>query len=490
MDTLEILNSIGERNNGEVFLGVVGPVRVGKSSFVKRFMEVLILDNIDNEEEKKRVIDSLPQIGEGKTIMTMEPKFVPMNGVEVKVFDSTSVKVRMIDSVGYIIDNSNGYLEDGKMRMVKTPWFSDNIPFDEASRVGTLKVIKDHSTLGMVVLSDGSCTGFDRSDYEKVEKNIIEDVKATAKPFVIILNSNTPHSDMTMKIKEELELKYNVPVISLDVNNMTREEANMILEESLSQYPLSGVELELPVWVSSLDDSHYIKSSLKDSIDKAMSEIKIMKDVDNINEIIKENEYVDDVEITNIDTNHGVVTIKVSIKDELYNKVLEELVGSDIHDRGQLIKVLSEFSRMKKDYALIGNALEMANSTGYGFASSNRMNICEPKLSKVQGRHAIKVKASTCCYHVIKVEVGANFEPVLGSKEQADYFLDYLMNAYEKGEEAMLECELFGRKFKDILQEAVSSKLNNLPEQVKIKLQQIIKTISNKGKGNLIAFVF
>ena len=332
MDTLEILNSIGERNNGEVFLGVVGPVRVGKSSFVKRFMEVLILDNIDNEEEKKRVIDSLPQIGEGKTIMTMEPKFVPMNGVEVKVFDSTSVKVRMIDSVGYIIDNSNGYLEDGKMRMVKTPWFSDNIPFDEASRVGTLKVIKDHSTLGMVVLSDGSCTGFDRSDYEKVEKNIIEDVKATAKPFVIILNSNTPHSDMTMKIKEELELKYNVPVISLDVNNMTKEEANMILEESLSQYPLSGVELELPVWVSSLDDSHYIKSSLKDSIDKAMSEIKIMKDVDNINEIIKENEYVDDVEITNIDTNHGVVTIKVSIKDELYNKVLEELVGSDIHD--------------------------------------------------------------------------------------------------------------------------------------------------------------
>lgn len=490
METLEILNSIGERNGGEVFLGVVGPVRVGKSTFIKKFMEVLIIDNINNEEEKKRVIDSLPQIGEGKTIMTMEPKFVPMNGVDVEVFDSTSVKVRMIDSVGYIIDNSNGYLEDGKMRMVKTPWFSDTIPFDEASKVGTQKVIKDHSTLGIVVLSDGSCTGFSRSDYEKVEKNIIEDVKDANKPFVIVLNTNIPHDDMTIKLKEEIEQKYNVPVIALDVNNMTRDEANLVLEESLSQYPLSGVELELPIWVSSLDDNHYIKSSLKDSIDKAMQEIKIMKDVHNINDIIKENEYVNDVTLVDIDTKHGVASIQVSIKEELYNKVLEELVGSDIQDRGQLIKVLCEFAKLKKDYALIGNALEMANSTGYGFASSNRMNISEPVLSKVQGRHSIRVKANTSCYHVIKVEVGAIFEPVLGSKEQADYFLDYLLKAYANGEEAILDCEMFGRKFRDILQETISSKLNNLPEQVKIKLQQIIKVISNKGKGNLIAFVF
>ena len=489
METLEMLKNIGSRNNGDVYLGIVGPVRVGKSTFIKRFMEEVVIPNIP-EEEKQRAIDELPQSGDGKTIMTVEPKFIPSNAISVKVDDDLYIKIRLIDCVGYIIDNANGYLEDGKMRMLKTPWFSESIPFDEASKIGTKKVIKDHSTLGIVVLSDGSVNDFSRDDYLKMEGKIIDDVKEENKPFVIVLNSKTPNKEETLKLKDELEKKHGVPVITCDVMSLTRNDANTILKEALDQYPISGIEMNLPKWVSSLDEEHYIKASIKESLENAMDEAKIIKDINKIVGILAENEYLMNVKIINVDTGSGIVTVQMDVDESLYEKVLEELVGCKIQDKAELIDVLTKYVRAKKDYDLIGGALQMAESTGYGFASSNMMNIEKPEMSKVQGRHAIKVKATTSCYHIIKVDVGTTFEPVLGSKEQAEYFLNYLTKAYEKGEEFILDCEMFGRKFQDILQEAISSKLNNLPEAVKVKLQQLIKIISNKGKGNLIAFVF
>ena len=490
METLEMLKNIGTRNNGDVYLGVVGPVRVGKSTFIKKFMEVVVLPNIENEEEKVRARDELPQSGEGKTIMTIEPKFIPSNAINVKVDENVYIRIRLIDCVGYIIESANGYLEEGKMRMVKTPWFNESIPFDEASKIGTKKVIKDHSTLGIVVLSDGSINEFSRNDYLSSENKIIEDVKSENKPFVIILNSKMPNSEATLKLKEELESMHGVPVIPVDVLNLSRNDATTILKEALDQYPVSGIEMNLPKWVSSLDDEHYIKMSIRESLSNAMNEAKIIKDVNNIVDILAKNEYLINVKIINVDTGSGIVTVQMDVDENLYEKVLEELVGCKIQDKAELIEVLSKFVKAKKDYDLIGSALEQATMTGYGFASSNSLNIEKPELSKVQGRHAIKVKASTSTYHVIKVDVGTVFEPVLGTKDQAEYFLNYLTSAYEKGETVMLDCEMFGRKFNDILQESISSKLNNLPEPVKMKLQQLIKIISNKGKGNLIAFVF
>lgn len=492
MDTLQVLKEIGQRNNGDVYLGVVGPVRVGKSSFIKRFMEVVVIDNIKNEDDKRRALDELPLSGQGRTITTIEPKFIPANAISIQVEESLSINVRLIDCVGYIIDSSNGYLEDGKMRMVKTPWFSDPIPFDEAAKVGTQKVIKDHSTLGIVVLSDGSVNEFTRVDFYSSERKVIEEVQNQGKPFVIVLNSKTPHSEQTLKLKEELEATYNVPVISVDVVNMDREAATGILKEALYQYPISGIDISLPSWVDSLDDSHYIKVSINESMEKALKSAKIVKDVDKINQILLENEYISEVKITNVDTGTGIVSVQISVPEELYEVVLEELVGCKISDKSELIHLLSQFVKAKKDYDLIGNALEMANTTGYGFASSpiDAIKIDKPELTKNGNRYGLKVKASTSCYHIIKVDINTAFEPILGGKEQAEYFLDYLNKAYEQDELAILDCELFGRKFKDILQETISTKLNNLPEPIKQKLQQIIKIISNKGKGNLIAFVF
>ena len=267
METLSVLKDIGLRGNGDIYLGVVGPVRVGKSTFIKRFMEVLVIPHIKNEDDKKRALDELPQSGIGKTIMTMEPKFVPSNAVEILVEENLTVKVRLIDCVGYIIENAQGYLEDGKMRMVKTPWFSETIPFDDAAKIGTQKVIKEHSTLGICVLSDGTINEFTREDYKNSEEQVIEELKSIDRPFVIVLNSKTPTTEATTKIKEELMDKYNVPVIPLNVEEMSENDATEVLREALFQYPIANIDVALPNWVSQLDEEHYIKQSVNNTIE-------------------------------------------------------------------------------------------------------------------------------------------------------------------------------------------------------------------------------
>ena len=492
METLSVLKDISLRGNGDIYLGVVGPVRVGKSTFIKRFMEVLVIPHINNEDDKKRAMDELPQSGIGKTIMTMEPKFVPANGVEISVEENLNVKVRLIDCVGYIIENSAGYLEDGKMRLVKTPWFSETIPFDDAAKIGTQKVIKEHSTIGVCVFSDGTINEFKREDYASAEEQVVEELQSINKPFVIVLNSKTPTAESTLKIKMELENKYNVPVIPLNVEEMSENDATEVLKQALYQYPISNIDVALPSWVGVLDEEHYIKQSIKNTISEAMDSAKTIRDVNNINEVIKNNEYISEVNINNVDTGTGIVTVQMNVKDGLYEIVLRELVGCEISDKAQLIAVLTDFVKAKKDYELLGTALKTAEATGYGFSSASldNMKIEKPTATKSSNRYGVKVKATASTYHIIKVDLETSFEPTLGSKMQSDYFLDYLLKAYEEDPKKILDCEIFGQKFGDIIKAGITGKLATLPEPVKIKLQQLVKTISNKGKTNLIAFVF
>lgn len=492
METLSVLKDIGLRNNGDIYLGVVGPVRVGKSTFIKRFMEVMVIPHISNEDDKKRALDELPQSGLGKTIMTMEPKFVPANAVEINVEENLSVKVRLIDCVGYIIENSQGYLEDGKMRLVKTPWFSETIPFDEAAKIGTQKVIKEHSTLGICIVSDGTITDFKREEYVSAEEQVIEELNSIEKPYVIVLNTKTPSAETTLNLKNELEKKYNVPVIAVNVESMTENDATEILRQALYQYPISNIDVALPNWVSVLDENHYLKQSIKNSIEEAMGNARTIRDVNTINDVIKNNEYIANSSLSNVDTGTGVVTVQMEVKDGLYETILKELVGCEISDKAQLIAVLTEFVKAKREYQLIGSALQMAETTGYGFsnASLETMKIEKPTATKSGNRYGVKIKAVASTYHIIKVDLETSFEPTLGSKMQSDYFLDYLLKAYEEDPKKVLECELFGQKFGDIIKAGITGKLATLPEPIKIKLQQLIKTISNKGKSNLIAFVF
>ena len=471
METLSVLKDIGLRNNGDIYLGVVGPVRVGKSTFIKRFMEVMVIPHITNEDDKKRALDELPQSGLGKTIMTMEPKFVPANAVEINVEENLSVKVRLIDCVGYIIENSQGYLEDGKMRLVKTPWFSETIPFDEAAKIGTQKVIKEHSTLGICIVSDGTITDFKREEYVSAEEQVIEELNSIEKPYVIVLNTKTPSAETTLNLKNELEKKYNVPVIAVNVESMTENDATEILRQALYQYPISNIDVALPNWVSVLDENHYLKQSIKNSIEEAMGNARTIRDVNTINDVIKNNEYIANSSLSNVDTGTGVVTVQMEVKDGLYETILKELVGCEISDKAQLIAVLTEFVKAKREYQLIGSALQMAETTGYGFsnASLETMKIEKPTATKSGNRYGVKIKAVASTYHIIKVDLETSFEPTLGSKMQSDYFLDYLLKAYEEDPKKVLECELFGQKFGDIIKAGITGKLATLPEPIKIK---------------------
>lgn len=492
METQSVLKDISLRNNGDIYLGVVGPVRVGKSTFIKRFMEVMVIPRIVNEDEKKRAMDELPQSGTGKTIMTMEPKFVPANAVEIRVEDNLNVKVRLIDCVGYVIESAQGYLEDGNMRLVKTPWFSETIPFDDAAKIGTQKVIKEHSTLGICVLSDGTINEFTREDYVQAEEQVIDELNSINKPYVIVLNSKTPTTEATNRIKVELENKYNVPVIPLNVEEMSENDATLILKEALYQYPISNIDVAMPSWVSALDEEHYLKLSIKTTLEEAMGNAKTIRDVNSISELVKNNEYIATANIATVDTGTGVITLQLDVKEGLYEAILKELVGCEITDKAQLMAVLTEFVRAKREYELLGNALKTAEATGYGFSSASldNMKIEKPMTTKSGNRYGVKVKATASTYHIIKVDLETTFEPTLGSKMQSDYFLDYLTKAYEEDPKKILECEIFGQKFGDIIKSGITGKLLTLPEPIKIKLQQLVKTISNKGKSNLIAFVF
>ncbi len=491
MDAFTIFKDIGERNNGDVYLGVVGPVRVGKSTFIKRFMEVAVLPYIP-EEERNRARDELPQSGSGKTIMTVEPKFVPANGVSLKIDESLSVRIRMIDCVGFVIEAASGYLEEGRMRMVKTPWFSETIPFDDAAKIGTEKVIKEHSTLGIVVLSDGTTSEFKREDYLKAEEDIIKEMKEIDRPFVVVLNSTMPQDEKTLSLVGELKEKYGVPVIPLNAEMMSENDALLILKEALYQFPVTSIDVALPKWVAVLDEEHPLKVSINASVELAMKEAHLVRDVDKITEVLKENENLLEVNITNVNTGNGVITVELKVDDSLYEKVLHDIVGCEITDKAELMAVLTDFVKAKRKYDLIASALEMAETTGYGYTniSFDQMAIEKPATVKAGNRYGIKVKATAPTYHIIKVNLETSFEPVLGSKMQSDYFVDYLTKAYDETPLAVLDCEMFGQKFGEILKAGVSSKLATMPEPVKQKMQQLLKTITNKGKGNLIAFVF
>ena len=492
MNFLEIMSDIAHRNNGDCYIGVVGPVRVGKSTFIKRFMEKAVIPYITDEDDKKRAEDELPISGSGKTITTGEPKFVPANAIAIKAGDDYTINVRLIDCVGYIVEDSLGYLENGKMRLVKTPWFTEELPFDEAAKIGTEKVIKEHSTIGIMITTDGSFGDIKRESFISAEEKTVEELKITGKPFVIILNSSLPGDENTIELRKNLEKKYQVPVILKDVSNMEEKDATDILKTALEEFPITSIALSLPTWVANLSDDHYIKKSLNQTVEDKIKEAGKIKDINSLLPVLKENEFADDVSLTDVDLKTGIITITIDVNQNLYDKVLSELVGCEIQDKDELIKKISELTMMKKEYEVIGNALSMAMSTGYGVSSPKAENckLNKPEIFKTGNRYGIKISSTAPTYHILRVDSQQSFEPILGNKEQAEYFLKTLEEAYNEDPQSLLEKELFGQKIKDIISSTLLIKVNSLPEPLKIKLQSIIKALTDKGKNNLIAFVF
>ena len=492
MNTKELLKSIGTRTNGDLYFGVVGPVRSGKSTFIKKFMEIAVIPNIADEGDKKRTIDELPQSGVGKTITTTEPKFVPNNSVSVSVDDSFNVNVRLVDCVGYVIDDAKGYKDDDGVRMVKTPWFEDAIPFDEAAKIGTQKVISDHSTIGVVVTTDGSIADIDRVNYVDAENEIINELVKLGKPFIVVVNSKDPTSENTLKIVHDIESKYNVPVLGLNIESLNNEDVARVLKEALYEFPLANIEVELPSWINVLNGEHWLRKSLKNSIYDAMNFAKKIKDVDGIGEIIEQNENITSFKIVDVDTSSGIVKTSIEMKDDLYETVLKEVMGFDIDDPVVLLGVMQEYAKLKKEYESLSSAIEMAKTTGYGFASPllDDIKIEKPELVKQGNRYGVRVKASAPTLHIIKVDVETIFEPIIGMKEQSESLVEYLGEGMSVEPKSIFDKQMFGRNMGDVIKDGINSKLNTLPDNTRVKLQNLMKTIANKGKTNLIAIVF
>ena len=491
MNRNELLQNLASRGNGDVYFGVVGPVRTGKSTFVKKFMELAIIPNIDNKEDKQRAIDELPISGEGKTITTMEPKFVPNKGIDISVND-IHINVRLVDCVGYVIKDAKGYKDEDGVRMVKTPWYEDSIPFDEAAKIGTQKVISDHSTIGIVVVSDGTVLDIPKENYLEAEQEVIDELIKINKPFVIIVNSKDPSGEKATNVVSDLEGKYNVPVIALDISKMNEEDIDKILQASLYEFPISNIEVNMPSWVNVLDSSHWLRKSINDSVHNAMNSAKKVKDVESIKDILKENEYILDFKINDVDMSLGIVKTEIEMKDELYEVVLKEVMGFDIEDPTTLLKVMQEYAKLKQEYSYISSAVEMAMTSGYGFAtpSVEKINIDKPELIKQGNRYGVKVKASAPTLHIIRVDVETTFAPLIGLKEQSESLVEYLSEGMDVDSSAIFDKQIFGQNMGVVLQGGISSKLTTLPETTKVKLQNLMKTLANKGKGNLIAVVF
>lgn len=487
----KIIESISKRGNGEIYLGVVGAVRTGKSTFIKRFIENLVVPNITDEYEKKHCLDEIPQSAQGKTIMTTEPKFVPSNGATIQVEEFTT-NIKLVDCVGYIIPESNGYEdENGNPRMVLTPWFKEAVNFETAAEIGTEKVIKDHATIGIVVTSDGSFGEINRESYIEAEKKVITELKSINKPFIVILNSSHPESEATKNLARSLKEEHNVPVLPISVETMTEYEIYDILKSALYEFPVLNIDIKLPEWVHILPNTHFVKEEYLNKIKTSTLKVNKLKDVDEILNHFKDSKYISKAYISNVDTATGVVNVNLDSDDALYNEILNEMMGDTVNTKAGMLKIFSSYKETKEETEMIKSAIKTAKQTGYGivYPSLKDMQLDTPSIVKQGNRFGVKLKATASSYHIIKADVVSVFEPIIGSELQSKELINYLMKDYETDPSNIWHSEIFGRSLDVIVKEGIQAKLSVVPETTRYKLSQTVTKIVNKGSNNLIAIV-
>ena len=490
MEKIDIIKSITERTGGDLYLGIVGAVRTGKSTFIKKVIENLVVPNIEDEYEKKRCLDEIPQSAQGKMIMTTEPKFVPSNAANIKI-DNFSCNVRLVDCVGYVIEGAKGYEDENGPRMVKTPWYDEEIPFVEAAEIGTEKVIKDHSSIGIVITTDGSFGEIERNNYIDTEKRIVNELKEIGKPFIVVLNSAHPTLPETERLSEKLNEEYGVPVLPLSVENMTEKDVYSVLRESLYEFPVTEIKVNMPDWIACLKPTNSIKSEYVDKIKESVFEVDKLRDVSTINNHFENCENIKKAYVSDIDTTTGIVTINLEAPKSLFDKVLKETIGTDINSKSDLLKIFQDYNETKEEFDGIKDALKMVKSTGFGVAnpSLKDMKLETPEIIKQGSRYGIKLKAVAPSIHMIKVDVESTFEPIIGTELQSKQLIDYLMKDKDTDPGAIWKSEIFGRSIDNIVKEGIQAKLALTPEAARYKLQQALSKLVNKGSGNLFAIV-
>lgn len=489
MNTYDLYHDIQERTGGEIYIGVVGPVRTGKSTFIKRFMDVMVLPYMEDEHARVRAQDEMPQSAGGKTITTTEPKFIPKEAAKVALNDDVEVSVRLIDCVGYMVDGAAGHLEENEERMVKTPWFDHEIPFTQAAEIGTDKVISDHSTIGLVVTTDGSFGDIPRSNYLAAEEKTIMALKRLGKPFLVLLNSQKPFSDETKKMAEEIAAKYGVTVLPVNCEQLKKEDIHRILEQILYEFPISVMEFYMPKWVEMLPADNRMKQEL---IEKAFA---LMKAYDTVRDVVSnpvqmDSQYIKRTKTDSVNMSDGSIKVLLDVDDCYYYEMLSEMIGEDITDEYQLIGKLKEFAAMKKEYAKVLSAVNSVRMKGYGVVTPEKGEITlnQPELIKHGSKFGVKIKAVSPSIHMIRANIETEIAPIVGTQEQADDLIKYI-NQADNSDQGIWDTNIFGKTVEQLVGEGITSKVASIGEESQVKLQDTMQKIVNDSNGGMVCII-
>lgn len=491
MINTNIYEDIARRTGGDVYIGVVGPVRTGKSTFIKKFMEKLVIPNISDGIKAERATDELPQSSAGRTIMTTEPKFIPNEAVEVAFAGNTSARVRMVDCVGFVVPGALGYIEEDAPRMVTTPWFDEQIPFEEAAELGTKKVISDHSTIGIMVTTDGTIGEIPYEEYRDAEERVAAELKALNKPFIILLNSAFPNDPDSVALRRQLEEKYGVPVVLINALELREEEIKEIIEKILLEFPIKEIGISLPRWVNSLPAEHWLRASVYADIKSHMLSVRKVSEVGEALNAVVQNEYVSSGEVLSIDLGSGTGTVEVKMQEGLLYRVISESSGMEIADESDLVGLVFETARMKSEFSKFENALREVESTGYGIVTPTiaDMQLEPPEIVKQGGKYGIRLKASAPSIHMMKANVKTEVAPIVGSEKQSEELVNYLLSEYESDPEKIWDSDIFGKSLHELVNEGMNNKIYRMPSDARFKLQETLQRVINDGCNGLICII-
>ena len=491
MQSYNLYKDISERTGGDIYIGVVGPVRTGKSTFIKRFMDMLVLPNLDDTHEKERVVDELPQSSAGKTIMTTQPKFVPNEAVNIKINNEAEMNVRMIDCVGYMVDGAMGHMENDVPRMVTTPWFDHDIPFEEAAETGTKKVIAEHSTIGIVMTTDGSITEIPRSSYIQSEERVINELSELGKPFIIILNSANPQSEDTISLRRAMEDKYKVPVVLMDIMRLSNDDINKMLESLLYEFPLKEINMNMPGWARALSPEHWLMKEVTTGILGMLGSLEKVRDYRGLMDAMQGLDDVTGVTIMNIMLGEGSINISLEFPESLFYRILGDECGYPIDDDYHLVSIVKDLVRAKKEYDRLESALDSVRQTGYGLVppSMEEMALEEPEMVRQGNRFGVRLKASAPSLHLIRVDIETEVSPIVGTEKQSEELVKYLLAEFENDPARIWKTDIFGKSLHELVKEGLSGKLTHMPEDARAKIQETLQRIINEGSGGLICIL-
>jgi len=495
VNTYNLYRDIRERCGGEIYIGVVGPVRTGKSTFIKRFMDLEVLPAIEDVHSRERARDELPQSATGKTIMTTEPKFIPKEAVEIKITDDIKIKTRLVDCVGFMVDGAVGHIENNVERMVKTPWFEKEIPFTQAAEIGTKKVIRDHSTIGIVVTTDGSVTELPRDAYVNAEERSVHELRKLGKPFILVLNSNKPYAEETVKLAKTLSEKYKVGVVPINCEQLRKEDITRLLEGVLEEFPVTRIDMQIPKWAEMLPLTHPVKGELLEVMKNFMGSVEYMKDIDDLgslqSKIKEEMAYIDDVKLDAVDMSDGSIILQAGLDDKYYYEFLSDMTGVDIDGEYSLIQVIRDMAGMRREYEKVESALDSVRRSGYGVVAPMRdeVELSEPEIIKQGNKYGVKINAKAPSVHLLSADIRMEISPIVGSEEQARDLVNFINENSKNPEVGIWNTNIFGKSIEQIVEDGIQSKMNVMTENSRSKLQETIYKVINDGNGGLVCII-